>query len=79
MAAIFEDDKEKILARVAQAEAAVAARAAELFDADGTQIRERKAVENAVYFLRLLRKIEGSPASTCEPMLQFTASAPQMQ
>src|SRR5690242_5540519 len=79
MAAIFEDDKEKILTRVAKAEEAVAARASELFDADGSQVRERKAVENAIYFLKLLRKIEGSPAPSCEPMLPFTSSVPQLQ
>ena len=78
MAAIFEDDKEKILSRVAKAEEAVAARAAELFETDGTQIRERKAVENAIYFLRLLRKIEGCPAPSCEQSLQFNPSVAQM-
>jgi len=78
MAAIFEDDKEKILSRVARAEEAVAARAAELSETDGTQIRERKAVENAIYFLRLLRKIEGCPASSCEQSLQFNPSVAQM-
>ena len=78
MAAIFEDDKEKILSRVARAEEAVAVRAAELLEADGTQTRERKAVENAIYFLRLLRKIEGCPTSSCEHALQFNPAAAQM-
>ena len=57
-AALFEDDEAKIPQRVAEAEKAVCARAAELFDAEENQVREQQAVENAKYFLRLLRKTE---------------------
>jgi len=63
-AAIFEDDSAKIPQRIAEAERALAARAAEPFGAAENQVRERQAMENAMYFLRLLRKIEGRPNST---------------
>jgi hypothetical protein len=57
-AALFEDDRGKIPQRIAEAEAALAARAFELFGGEGNQAREQQALENATYFLRLLRKIE---------------------
>jgi len=59
MAAIFEDDKAKIPQRIVEAERALVTRAVELFDASGDQVREQQAMENAAYFLRLLRKIDG--------------------
>jgi hypothetical protein len=63
-AAIFEDDSAKIPQRIAEAERALAARAAEPFSVAENQVRERQAMENAMYFLRLLRKIEGRPNTT---------------
>jgi hypothetical protein len=58
MAAIFEDDSTKIPQRIAEAERALAVREAELCCVDGNQEREQQAMANAMYFLRLLRKIE---------------------
>jgi hypothetical protein len=63
-AAIFEDDSAKIPQRIAEAERALAARAAEPFGEAEHQLRERQAMENAMYFLQLLRKIEARPSST---------------
>jgi hypothetical protein len=60
-AAIFEDDSVKLVARIAEAERALADRAAELFGSDETPVREQQAMENAAYFLRLLRKTSGTP------------------
>lgn len=59
MAAIFEDDDTKIPDRIVEAEKALAARAAEMFGTGDNQLREQQAMENAVYFLQLLRKISG--------------------
>jgi hypothetical protein len=71
LAALFEMDKEKLSQRITDAEIAVAQRTRELFQADGdassgTQLRERKALEAALYALRALRSISQSdraPAS----------------
>ncbi len=76
MAAIFEDDKAKILRRIAEAETAVVARAGELFGEDGNQLREQKAVENAIYFLQLLRRIEAK-ANTSSEAAAWAAVAAQ--
>lgn len=57
-AAVFEDDNAKIPQRIAEAERALAARALELFGANENQVREQQAMENAMYFLRLLRKTD---------------------
>jgi hypothetical protein len=57
-AALFEDDSVKIPQRIAEAERALAARAAELFGTGEDQAREQQAMENAMYFLRLLRKTD---------------------
>jgi hypothetical protein len=67
MAAIFEDDSVKLVVRIAEAERALAARAAELFDSSGNPAREQQAMENAAYFLRLLRKTSGTPNTSYEP------------
>jgi hypothetical protein len=74
-AAIFEDDKAKILRRIAEAETAVAARAGELIGEDGNQVREQKAMENAIYFLRLLRRIEAKANTSSEPAAWTAVSA----
>jgi|SRR5579863_838605 len=65
MAALFEDDGARILQRIAEAEMALAARAMELGD-EGNQSREQQAMENATYFLQLLRKIESKTNASYE-------------
>lgn len=75
IAAIFEDDKANILRRIAEAETAVAARAGELFGEDGNQHREQKAMENAIYFLQLLRRIEAQTNTSSEPAAWNAVSA----
>ncbi len=60
MAALFEDDNAKLPQRIAEAESALAARALELFDADGNQFHEQQAMENARYFLRILENTTGT-------------------
>lgn len=65
MAALFEIDKEKLNERITDAEIAVAQRTRELFQIDGdtssgTQLRERRALEAALYALRALRNIAQS-------------------
>jgi hypothetical protein len=67
-AAIFEDDSVKLVARIAEAERALADRAAELFGSNETPAREQQAMENAAYFLRLLRKTSGAPSTSYEPL-----------
>ena len=66
-AAIFEDDSVKLVARIAEAERALADRAAELFGTNETPVREQQAMENAAYFLRLLRKTSGTPSTSYKP------------
>jgi hypothetical protein len=78
-AALFEDDTTKLLHRISEAETALTARALELFDTGSEQIREQKALDNAWYFLRLLRKIEGRGASTCEQLRPVHPNQPSNQ
>ena len=66
-AALFEDDSAKILLRIAEAERALATRAKEIFGAEN-QLREQQAMENATYFLHLLRKIEVHASVPCEQL-----------
>ena len=66
-AALFEDDDTKIPQRIAEAERALAVRATQLLVGE-TQVRERAAMENAAYFLQLLRKIEATAKVPCEPL-----------
>jgi hypothetical protein len=66
MAALFEDDSAKIPQRIAEAEIALAAaRTVELAE-DANPVREQQAMENAAYFLQLLRKIESKANASCE-------------
>ena len=65
-AALFEDDNAKIPQRIAEAERALAARALELVSAGENQVREQEAMENAMYFLRLLRKTDEWVNPPCE-------------
>jgi hypothetical protein len=69
MAALFEMDKGRLNQRITDAEMAVVQRTRELFQGDsdassGTQLKERKALEAALYALRALRSIsQGQPTS----------------
>jgi hypothetical protein len=65
MAALFEMEKDKLNERITDAEIAVAQRTRELFQAEaetssGARLRERKALEAALYALRALRSIAQS-------------------
>ena len=77
-AAIFEDDSVKLVARIVEAERALADRAAELFGSNETPVREQQAMENAAYFLRLLRKTSGTPNTSYEPSSPPQISAQQL-
>ena len=77
-AAIFEDDSVKLVARIAEAERALADRAAELFGSNETPPREQQAMENAAYFLRLLRKTTATPNTSYEPFSPPQISAQQL-
>ena len=77
-AAIFEDDSVKLVARIAEAERALADRAAELFGTNETPVREQQAMENAAYFLRLLRKTSGTPSTSYKPSNPPEISAQQL-
>ena len=50
-----------------EAERALADRVAELSGSDETPVREQQAMENAAYFLRLLRKTSATPNTSYEP------------
>jgi hypothetical protein len=76
-AAIFEDDTVKLVARIAEAERALADRAAELFGSNETPVREQQAMENAVYFLRLLRKTNATTNPSYEPASSLQLSVQQ--
>lgn len=53
-AALFETDKERIPARIADAEKAIVARARELFAGNGDTIEEDQALDDALYALHAL-------------------------
>jgi hypothetical protein len=54
-AALFETDKNRIPARIAEAERAIVARARELFSASSDTIEEDQALDDALYALRALQ------------------------
>jgi hypothetical protein len=54
-AALFETDKKKIPARIADAEQAIVARARELFFSSTDNIEEDQALDDALYALRALQ------------------------
>jgi hypothetical protein len=63
-AALFETDKKKIPARIADAEKAIITRARELFAAGSDTIEEDQALDDALYALRALQScLEFRPAS----------------
>jgi hypothetical protein len=53
--ALFETDKRRIPARIADAEEAIATRARELFSASADTIEEDQALDDALYALRALQ------------------------
>jgi hypothetical protein len=77
LAALLEDDTIKVPQRITEAEAALAARAAELFGASENQVREQQVMENAMYFLQLLRKLEGRVDVSGESCTRMILSGPQ--
>jgi len=62
-AALFETDRSKVPARIAQAEQAIFARIKELFVAAGDHIEEDQVLDDALYALRALRNCSMSDAS----------------
>ncbi|MGA2021797.1 MAG: hypothetical protein ABSH02_14490 [Candidatus Sulfotelmatobacter sp.] len=54
-AALFETDRTRIPARIADAEQAIVARARELFSAGNDTIEEDQALDDALYALRALQ------------------------
>lgn len=62
-AALFETDRGKVPARIAQAEQAIFARVKELFVASGDHIEEDEVLDDALYALRALRNCTASDAN----------------
>ena len=62
-AALFETDRDKMPARIAQAEQAILARAKELFVASGDHIEEDQVLDDALYALHALRNCTVSDAN----------------
>jgi hypothetical protein len=54
-AALFETDKDRVPARIADAEKAILVRARELFAAGADMIEEDQALDDALYALRALQ------------------------
>jgi hypothetical protein len=54
-AALFETDKDRVPARIADAEKAILVRARELFAAGADTIEEDQALDDALYALRALQ------------------------
>jgi hypothetical protein len=64
-AALFETDKTRMPARIADAEQAIVARARELFSAGNDTIEEDQALDDALYALRALQnclQLQGAAA-----------------
>lgn len=55
IAALFETDREKIPARIVEAEKAIVARTQELFSSSSDTIEEDQALDDAMYALRALQ------------------------
>jgi hypothetical protein len=63
-AALFETDRNRIPARIADAEQAIVARARELFSAGNDTIEEDQALDDALYALRALQNcLQVQPAA----------------
>ncbi|HEY3975146.1 MAG TPA: hypothetical protein VGM18_19220 [Candidatus Sulfotelmatobacter sp.] len=59
-AAVFETDKSKLSERIAQAEWALTLRSRELFHAGSENLRERQAVDAAIFALHILHTTTGN-------------------
>ena len=55
--AIFESDRERLLARIEEASEAIRKRSRELWYASPPDTRERRDLDSALYFLGLLRTV----------------------
>jgi hypothetical protein len=55
IAALFETDRDRIAARIAEAEQAIVARAREIFSSGADTIEEDQALDDALYALRALQ------------------------
>jgi len=62
-AALFETDRELILARIAEAEKAILDRVKELFGVNSDHIEEDQILDDALYALRALRNCVVSEAN----------------
>jgi hypothetical protein len=63
-AALFETDRTRIPARIADAEQAIVARARELFSAGNDTIEEDQALDDAMYAVRALQNcLQVQPAA----------------
>ena len=62
-AALFETDRTRIPAKIAEAEQAIFARVKELFAATGDHIEEDQVLDDALYALRALRNCSVSDAN----------------
>jgi hypothetical protein len=62
-AALFETDRELILARIAEAEKAILDRVKELFGINSDHIEEDQILDDALYALRALRNCVVSEAN----------------
>jgi hypothetical protein len=63
IAALFETDKDRIPARIADAESVIVDRARELFSAASDTIEEDQALDDALYSLRALQNCLGFRAA----------------
>ena len=57
VAALFESDITKLPERIAEAERALVLRARELFQAEGDNIEEQQALDDAMYALTALKNV----------------------
>ena len=75
--AVFEEDRSKILLRIADAERAILARERSLFYAVTGAVEERKALESALYALQVLRSFHWisrkSPGSSTDSKTDHAA------
>ena len=63
VAALLEEDKERMARRIADAQKALVVRARELFQAAGDNLEEEAAIDDALYALHALEQYTGADAS----------------
>ncbi len=66
VAALMESDRNKVLERISEAEAAIVRRARLLFHATGDNIQEEEALDDALYALHALRSCIGTHGGFAE-------------